>query len=121
MTHLGSSTSLLIVHASKYVQKPVAVTKGANKFSSAHVVLAARAICTTAKASRLPATRVDPVGRSASHRASNQERCSSTVGMAHALVINSLSLSVTSDRFFRRSKGRHPLPIGKCPLGDSEA
>lgn len=38
---LGLSSSLLIVHASEYEQKPVAVTKGANKFSSAHIVLAA--------------------------------------------------------------------------------
>jgi hypothetical protein len=38
---LGLSSSLLIMHASEYEAKPVAVIKGANKFSSAHVVLAA--------------------------------------------------------------------------------
>jgi hypothetical protein len=38
---LGLRSSLLILHASEYEQKPVAVTKGANKFSSSHVVSAA--------------------------------------------------------------------------------
>jgi hypothetical protein len=41
VTPLGLSASLLVVHASEYEQKPVAVTKGANKFSSSHIVLAA--------------------------------------------------------------------------------
>jgi hypothetical protein len=35
LTALGLSSSLLIVHASKYEQKPVDVTKSANKFASA--------------------------------------------------------------------------------------
>ena len=43
MTPLGLSASLLMVHASEYEQKPIAVTKGANKFLSLqdHIVLAA--------------------------------------------------------------------------------
>jgi hypothetical protein len=42
-----------------------------------------------------------PWGRSASRCVSNQKRCSSAIGTAHGLVINSLSWFVTSGGLFR--------------------
>jgi hypothetical protein len=94
--------------------------KGANKFSSAHTVLAAH-------------TMHDCRGRGCQQRATTpwadqravpyqiKSVAQATIGIAHALVINSLSWLVTIDGLFRSSEGRHPLPIGKCPLGDSAA
>ena len=115
MPLLGLSSSLLIVHASEYEQKPVAVTKGANKFSSAHIVLAAHTMhdCRS-RGCQQRATMPWADQRAVTYQIKSVARA--TIGTIHALVIISLSWLVTIDGLFRSSGGRHPLPIGKCPL-----